>query len=82
MDNQHRKINTYRDFDEDTVNRINKIKALEEQITEEVYNIINHINSEEMVNAVAENDAYLAKDNLKTGFMFLVRAIAQPNASW
>lgn len=71
MENQHRKISGYRELSELEIEMMNELKA---QATEcgLVIEQLEHIDSLDQ-RAVA-----LAKTNLQQGFMWAIRAVAQP----
>lgn len=71
MDNQHRKIKTYRELDQNDIDAMNAVKELEDQVGEMI----------EKLGENYRNDARclsIARTELQKGFMFAVRAIAQP----
>lgn len=74
VDNQHRKIAGYRDFDQATVDRINDVKSLE-QVTAD---LARHVQDE----GGTQHDIDAAKLHLRQGFMLLIRAIAKPKDPW
>ena len=71
MDNQHRKIEGYRDFQESTVDQINTIKAAEADIAQLFAQI-------GQVPGVDQRSLALAKTSLQEGFMWFVRSVAKP----
>lgn len=70
MENQHRKITGYRELDEDEIARMNRIKALGEEI-EEVVADVKALDHDPRWAAIGVTD-------LQTGLMALTRAVAQP----
>jgi hypothetical protein len=72
VDNQHRLIKGYRDLTEDEIAVINRIKEEGERIKELVNNI-GDLNVDYAWLHVAELE-------LKSGFMKLTRAVAQPDS--
>ncbi|KJZ17385.1 hypothetical protein TW86_03775 [Halomonas sp. S2151] len=87
MDNQHRKIDGYRDFDQGTVDLINEVKAAEKQLLSMVSRI-QAIQKAKLQGAENEMErdqageslrwAAIAKTQIQQGSMSLVRAVAQP----
>ena len=73
MDNQHRKIKGYRDFNESELIAINKIKEL----AEEVRLVVDSIGDSNEY-AIDTRWQAIAKTDLQKGFMALVRCIAKP----
>jgi hypothetical protein len=71
MDNQHKKIKTYRDLTQSDIDDMNSIKDIESQIGK-------------LLKDLSANQKYdqrcfaIARTELQKGFMFAVRAIAQP----
>lgn len=74
VDNQHRKIAGYRDFDQATVDQINTVKTVENEIAL----LARHIQEA----GGSQHDIDAAKLHLRQGFMLLIRAIAKPNDPW
>lgn len=71
MDNQHKLIKGYRDLSQAELDLMNEAKAMAEKVGELV----------EKVQATPGIDprwAAIGKTDLQTGFMALIRAIAQP----
>lgn len=75
MENQHQKITGYRDFDEDTVRKINHIKNLEHGIAEQwhLYRAFHDVDQRELA---------LAKTHFEEAFMHFVKAVAKPDSVW
>jgi hypothetical protein len=71
VDNQHRQIKGYRDFDQDTVDEINGIKKLESIVLERIKNIDVEMDVDQRWLAIAKTD-------IQKGFMALIRAVAKP----
>lgn len=71
MDNQHRKINGYRELTEYEIEKMNKIKCLAEAIGD----LVSELEGNETFNQRWVN---LGKDDLQKGFMALTRAVAKP----
>lgn len=71
MDNQHRKISGYRDLSADEIAAMNEVKAVAEQVRA----------VQERIAAMPGIDGRavaIARTDLQTGFMWLVRAVARP----
>lgn len=71
MDNQHRKIDGYRELSQEEIDLINQVKA-HGAATAELLEAIEVLPGADL-RAVA-----VAKTNLQTGVMWLVRSIAKP----
>lgn len=71
MDNQHKKITGYRDLSQGEIDGMNSIKALEADAGALFQQI-------SKIDGVDQRTLALAKTNLQQGFMWFVRAIAQP----
>jgi len=72
VDNQHKQISGYRDLAADEIAIINKMKACEKEVMaliQETYN----------TPGVNKRSAAIARTEIQTGFMWLIRAIARPN---
>lgn len=92
MDNQHRLIKSYRDLNAEEIALINRIKAAEREILGLIDEVQRHITSQiesyskvddrESIERVHATNAYgwntKAKSDIETGFMALVRSVAQP----
>ena len=92
MDNQHRLISSYRDLSAEEIALINKIKAAERELLCLIEEVQEHItgqvqaysmvNDTEAILRVHATNAYewhaKAKSEIETGFMALVRSVAQP----
>jgi len=72
MKDQHQHIKGYRDFDQSTVDLINKIKEKGSEI-ETLLNEVKEANADPRWHAVATTD-------LQKGFMALVRSVAKPQS--
>jgi len=72
VDNQHRQIAGYRDLSGDEIAAINGFKATERSL-------LAAIDAAEQLPGVNKRSLALARTNLQTGFMWLIRAIARPN---
>jgi len=86
MDNQHRKISGYRELNQNEINLINWAKELEDECLKlqlEVKDRLISYASEEHGSArILGSEAFrwlaISKTDIETGFMALVRSIAQP----
>ncbi len=86
MDNQHKKIKGYRDLSETEIDLMNEIKEKAEEVKQllekadtKLFQQTNPAISQDGLDDVQRN-LELAKDNLQTGFMWFVRAIARPQS--
>lgn len=71
MDNQHRKINGYRDLSQQEIDGINSLKEAAEQVGQ-------LLESLKDVPGVDQRALAIAKTELQTGFMWAVRSVARP----
>ena len=71
MDNQHRKIAGYRELNQHEIDAMNRVKAKAEEIGMLVGALAD-------VPGIDKRALAIAKTELQTGFMWAVRAIAQP----
>jgi hypothetical protein len=87
MDNQHTKISGYRDLTQEEIDLMNEAKQLEARCLAFLSNVETHLinkalskqsEKERYRNARASRWIAMARTDLETGFMALVRAIAQP----
>lgn len=87
MDNQHQKIRGYRDLTQDEIDLMNEAKAVERQAIDLQLKIMRHLAEQENASpeerqrqqdAFAHRWAQIGKTDIETGFMALVRAVAQP----
>ena len=87
MDNQHTKISGYRDLTQEEIDLMNEAKQLEARCLAFRSNVEKNLNNkasskqseqERYTNAQAYRWIAIARTDLETGFMALVRAIAQP----
>lgn len=74
MDNQHKMISGYRDFDQQTIDTINLIKEAEAVIAR----LWVHVNRVE--NVVDSRWWMVARTHFEQGFMALVRSVAKPDS--
>ena len=71
MDNQHQKIKGYRDLSQEEIDLMNEGKALAEKCGEFIAKL-------EADTTTDKRCAALGKTNLQQGFMWAIRAVAQP----
>lgn len=71
MENQHRQISGYRELSQTEIDLINKAKTLGNQVGE----LIGEIGS---LDGVDQRALAIARTELQTGQMWLIRAIAKP----
>jgi len=71
MDNQHQKIQGYRDLSQEELNLINEGKVLAQQCGYFIAKL-------ESIESTDKRNVALGKTNLQQGFMWLIRAIARP----
>jgi len=84
MKDQHTKISGYRDLTQDEIDLMNEAKALEASILAFSRKVGDHLNETFLSNQERQNRAQaqrwlqIGRDDIETGFMALVRSIAQP----
>lgn len=88
MENQHRKIAGYGELSQADIDLINEIKqaearvlALHKKITDRIFSKFNSAPIEEVARIHAAEGprwASIARTDIQTGFMALMRAVAQP----
>ena len=86
MDNQHRKISGYRELTQGEINLINRAKELEAECLKLqlevqdklIYSANDPEEAARLVRSNANRWVSIAKTDIETGFMALVRSIAQP----
>ncbi len=71
MDNQHQKIQGYRDLSQEEIDLMNEGKALARQCGEFIAKL-------EAIEYTDKRNVALGKTNLQQGFMWAIRAVAQP----
>lgn len=71
MENQHRKISGYRELSQSEIDLMNEGKALAEKCGEFIAKL-------EADKSLDQRCAALGKTNLQQGFMWAIRAVAQP----
>lgn len=74
MDNQHRKISGYRDLSQEEIDLVNQIKQIGNEIGALHVAIL-----ERDITDRPKQDLEIAEHHLKTGLMWLTRAITQPS---
>lgn len=74
MENQHNKIQGYRDFDQATIDMINHIKQ-GEKIVADLYHELRGTD-------VDQRELSLARTKFEEAFMHLVKSVAQPDSPW
>jgi len=71
MENQHKKITGYRDLSQEEIDLMNEGKELAEKCGEFIAKL-------ESTESTDKRDVDLGKTNLQQGFMWAIRAVAQP----
>ena len=71
MDNQHKKINGYRDLSQEEIDLMNEGKVLAEQCGAFIKKL-------ESITVTDKRCVALGKTNLQQGFMWAIRGVAQP----
>lgn len=74
MDNQHRKIEGYRELSKDEIDSMNHLKILENMVGEAI------AHTQGLGDDIDQRALAVARTHLQTGFMWAVRAIAQPDS--
>ena len=72
MENQHRKIAGYRELSQQEIDAMNAVKAKAEEVGLQ-------LDALRDMPGIDQRALAIAKTELQTGFMWAVRAIAQPN---
>lgn len=88
MKDQHTKISGYRDLTQDEIDLMNEAKALEAQVLafhakvekklDDQMRLHHHVDQIRALRAHARRWHSIARTDIETGFMALVRSIAQP----
>lgn len=88
MENQHRKITNYRELNQEEIDLMNEVKALERTNLDMVkkvnnfnMNLVTGGNSEDIgkvTDAEANRWAAMARSDIETAMMRLTRAVAKP----
>lgn len=73
MDNQHKHIKGYRDLSQAEIDAMNEGKALAEQVGAWIEKL-------QSDSSLDQRAVALGKTNLQQGFMWAIRAIAQPSS--
>jgi len=81
MKDQHTKISGYRDFYQDTVDLINEIKDLETQVANMWKKVYRQCEDTWNTNTPYDHHV-MAEEDLKKGFMHLVRSVSAPVDPW
>lgn len=71
MDNQHRQIKGYRELSAEEIALMNEIKQMAQQVGE----LLDRLKA---VPTLDQRAVAIARTELQTGFMWAVRAVAQP----
>lgn len=71
MDNQHQKIQGYRDLSQEEIDLMNEGKLLAQQCGEFIAKL-------EAIESTDKRYVALGKTNLQQGFMWAIRGVAQP----
>jgi len=71
MENQHQKIQGYRDLSQEEIDLMNEGKALAQQCGDFIAKL-------EAIESTDKRNVALGKTNLQQGFMWAIRAVAQP----
>lgn len=75
MDNQHRKIKTYRELDQSEVDAMNSVKSLEADIAALWDQIA-------AMPGVDKRDLAMARTHFEDACIRMVRAVARPQTPW
>ena len=78
LENQHRKIKGYRELDQETIDLINAIKGAAEEIGKLVDGVFRFVDGDG--EEVDKRWAAIARTDLQTGFMALIRSVAKPES--
>lgn len=71
MENQHRQISGYRELTQQDIDAMNAVKAKAEEVGMQLDALL-------LMPGIDKRALAIAKTELQTGFMWAVRAIAQP----
>ena len=71
MDNQHRQISGYRELTQQDIDAMNAVKAKAEEVGMQ-------LDALALLPGIDKRALAIAKTELQTGFMWAVRAVAQP----
>lgn len=75
MENQHEKIDGYRDFEQGTIDVINEIKSMERQVADYWRALVSEDDAD-------KRELALARTHFEDAFMHLVKAVAKPVSPW
>jgi hypothetical protein len=75
VDNQHKQIKGCRDLSQEEIDLMNKIKEVELEVGA-LWRLVNGLDSTD------KRWAAIAKTDLQTGFMALVRSVANPESAF
>ena len=76
MENQHRQIAGYRDFPEATIGRINYLKEIEQHVVAALELVA--LEAAQHYDPNVLRHIAIARTELETGFMYLIKAVARP----
>lgn len=79
MDNQHRKIQGYRELNQEEVDLMNAAKELGARVGQFIDEMDQGISVQEGKVVLDERAKAIARTEIQTGFMWLIRSIAKPN---
>lgn len=71
VDNQHRKIEGYRELTEEEIALMNEVKELNKQCLDMIEKL-------QTYPTLLHRDLTISKVNIQQGFMWMIRAIAKP----
>lgn len=77
MDNQHRKIKSYRELTQEEIDMMNRIKDIETEVAKIVNEMLNDDGSD-----FDQRWIRVARTDIQKGFMSLVRSVAKPETEW
>jgi len=77
MENQHRKIKSYRELTQEEIDMMNRIKDIETEVAKTVNEMLNDDG-----NDFDQRWIRVARTDIQKGFMSLVRAVAKPETEW
>lgn len=75
MENQHRKIKTYRELEQYEIDLINEAKTLEEAVAKFYWHLVGS-------DDIDKRQLALARTHIEQGFMHLVKSVARPETPW
>lgn len=77
MENQHRKIKSYRELTQEEIDMMNRIKDVETEVAKIVNEMLSDVGSD-----FDQRWIRVARTDIQKGFMSLVRAVAKPETEW